>query len=164
MADDPNINNKYLDVATSQKQFFTNYANVLGAVAKADPEPYSSLFIEILAVVAQLGALFSPDPVESAINGLFKLLHGVFVTLGAEDAALQLSLRTGFQNRILAQVSSAVNDIQLAIDHPDRYPPGTLILHCQTALNTFLFDNDPIWNITYLAADFEKLYWTDQGR
>ena len=167
MADDSS-NSKYLDVANSQREFFSNYAEVFGAVASAvggaDPEPYSAIFIKVVSVIFQLGALFSEDPVESAINKLFQMLYDDFVALGAVEAASELKTRTTFQNGILADVSTAIQDIQLAKDHPELYPPGERIVWCQTALRKFLFSDDDIWNITYSAADVEKLYWTDFGR
>jgi hypothetical protein len=157
-------NEKFLDIASSQQQFFSNYNTALSAIAEADPELYSKIFIKVLAAAAQIAAFLSPDPVEGAINKLAAMLQADVIALEAYDAAIELESRTTTLNGLVSDTSTCLGLLQTAVDHPDQYPPGTLIVPVQECLNKFLPDNDQVWNITYTTADIQKIYWSDQGR
>jgi len=157
-------NEKFLDVASSQQRFFSNYNTILSAVAEADPDGESKIFIKVLAVAAKIAAFLSPDPVEGAINQLAAMLQADIRALEAHDAAIELASRTTTLNGLVSDTSTSLGLLQTAVDYPDQYPAGTLIVPVQECLNKFLPDNDQVWNITYTTADIQKIYWSDQGR
>ena len=161
---DGSDNEMFLDVASSQKQFFSNYSTALNAIAEIDPDTDSKIFIKILAAAAQIASFLSPDPVEGAINKLAAMLEADVRALETENAADELRSRTTTLNGFVAETSTSLGLLQTALDQPDQYPAGTLIVPVQQCLNKFLPDDDQVWNLTYTTADLQKIYWSDQGR
>ena len=60
--------------------------------------------------------------------------------------------------------STALADLQKAAADPTNYPPGSLIIPCQTVLNDLANRDNGVWNITYSVAEFEQVYWDDSGQ
>jgi len=154
----------YLDIASSQEALFDDISLVLDALSAIDPDSKSSAVLKVASVIAKLGSLFSPDPVQNSINRLAHLVHDYFRALRAEDAAQELLARTTVLNGILQNASDALADLSAATENPAMYPAGTLILKCQESLTRFFPDDDQVWNVTFPTADLEKLHWTDEGR
>jgi hypothetical protein len=152
------------DIESSQKQVYSMLSDELDLLEMFDAEPYSKAVIEIASKVAELASIFSPDPVASAVSDIFDKLHQVYVALNAENAATQLLAKKTFLNTAVSGANTALADLALAVNDPETYPPGSLIISCQTSLDAFLNDHDLIWNSTYAATDAQKIYWSDVGQ
>src|SRR5262249_13702550 len=139
-------------------------SDALAGLSDADPDPESKIVLKVASLIPKIASLFSPDPVASAIGVLFDKLHALYVVLSAQDAATQLLAKKTFLNNAAQNANTALGDLKLVPNGSTTFSPGDIIINCQSSLNSFLNEDDLIWNITYSAADAQKIYWTDEGR
>ena len=95
--------NAYNDWNFKQSKVYSGLSQIVNAVARADPDPYSGAFFTFASVSIQLFSLFSPNPediLRDSINQLAKKLKDYFCALRAENAATLLLGRTTTLNEI----------------------------------------------------------------
>ncbi len=152
-------------ISLDQATVLSAISAILGGLASLDPDPESSAALEIVSVVAKLGALFSPDPIQSEISEFADEIYSALYTeLGAIAAANQVQTRKTFLDQLVVAASTALSDLPNALQDPLHYSPGSLILPCQTVLNDFAVKDNLIWNVTYLVDEYGEIYWNDGGQ
>lgn len=176
MPDEPltqgQVNAILRDLSNNQKEVTTELASIFDALSKLDPEEYSSGALKAIGVACTLVAMLSPDPdaaVKGSIVRLAKALRTAFEMLQAQNAASEAMARETFLNDALRSTVDVLGDLKIAVQQPDFFHAGDLILKCQGAVSLFLHDEisratDTIWHITRSTAEVQKIYWSDSQR
>jgi hypothetical protein len=151
-------------LSTDQATSLNAIGAVLGGLASIDPDPYSSGVLTAASVAFKLAAIFSPDQTQTELNNLAQTVHDLFLQLGAVNAAAEQLSRKSNLDQMFSPLSTTVTDLPLCASDPVNYPPGDYISMCQAALTQFLFSDDLVWNITYMTAEFDNIYWNDSGQ
>jgi hypothetical protein len=147
----------------SENTFLESLSDATAGIAAiiAFVQPYAAAALAIISLAEKLIQLNQPDPTLASLAQIQAALDDLFAKLNASEAGQTLLERNTTLNGYLAHATTALDNLQNAHDDPSLYPPADQINECVYTLEALKNNNDYVWNTTYTAQEFQKIYWTD---